>query len=85
MDEEADDFISEINEFNKEMKKWEVVNSIKISIESFRNTLPIIAMLRNECMRDRHWQQLQTNFGQVLQYNSEDFSLNDLFGVNLLS
>lgn len=63
LDDRGEDFILAINDFTKEMKKWEVVNSIKINIEQFRNTLPIISMLRSECMRDRHWQQLQNNFG----------------------
>lgn len=55
LDDEADDFYTEVNNYPKEMKKWEVVNAIKNNIEQFRQTLPLISMLKQPYMRSRHW------------------------------
>ncbi len=47
-----------MNDYPKEMKKWEVVNNLKNTIESFKQTLPLIKMLGEKSMRTRHWEKL---------------------------
>lgn len=55
LDDMADEFLKKVNKYPKEMKKWEIVNFLKGEIEKFKSTLPLISMLREPCMRDRHW------------------------------
>jgi dynein heavy chain len=48
------------------MKKWEIVNFIKNNIDQFRSTLPLIQMLREKYMRDRHWDKLKQHLGVLI-------------------
>jgi sulfur relay (sulfurtransferase) DsrC/TusE family protein len=59
LDEEAEDFIRKLNGYSKEMKKWEIVNFIRSNIDQFRQTLPLVKMLKERYMRDRHWDKLK--------------------------
>jgi len=67
------------------MKKWEVVTQIKTSVETFRQTLPLIKMLKEPYMRPRHWDKMQKALGQVLEYENEAFTIGEYFKLNLLS
>ena len=55
LDEEADDILEKFKDYSKEVKKWEVVNFLKNDISQFKSTLPLIKMLKEPYMRDRHW------------------------------
>ena len=57
------------------MKKWEIVNAVKNTVEQFRQTLPFIKMLREKYMRQRHWEKLQKHLNAVLDYDSDSFTL----------
>lgn len=85
LDDLADEYLSKINSQPKEMKKWEIVNYIKNQVEQFRQTLPLIKMLREKYMRARHWEKLQKHLGAILDYESDTFTLQEIFRINLLS
>jgi dynein heavy chain len=42
-------------------------------------------MLRERYMRPRHWEKLQKHLGTILDYESETFTLEEIFKLNLLS
>lgn len=56
LEEEIDDnYLRPVKEYPKEIKKWEVSVNIKITLEQVKSTLPLIQMLREPYMRERHW------------------------------
>lgn len=85
LDDVADDYWRKVNGYTAVMKKWEVVTQIKTSVETFRQTLPLIKMLKEPYMRSRHWDKMQKALGQVLEYESENFAIGEYFKLNLLS
>ena len=57
-DEIEDDFLRPMKEYPKELKNREVTNNIKITLEQVKSTLPLIQMLREPYMRERHWERM---------------------------
>eukprot|EP00825_Cyclidium_porcatum_P046190 TRINITY_DN71_c0_g1_i2.p1 TRINITY_DN71_c0_g1~~TRINITY_DN71_c0_g1_i2.p1 ORF type:complete len:652 (-),score=150.25 TRINITY_DN71_c0_g1_i2:404-2359(-) len=85
LDDLADEYLTKINQQPKEVKKWEIISYIKNQIEQFRQTLPLIKMLREKYMRPRHWDRLQKQLGAILDYESDTFTLQEIFRINLLN
>ena len=84
LDEIAEDYMKKINNFTKEMKKWEVVSSLKNQIEQFRFTLPLIGFLGEKCMRQRHWDKLKFLLNRRdLDHESDEFNLDEVFNLGL--
>lgn len=54
LEDEADDILIQVKDL-KDVKKWEVVVNLKNSLETFKQTLPLIKQLKEPYMRDRHW------------------------------
>lgn len=52
--------------------------SLKNVLDQFRLTLPLIKMLREPYMRERHWEKLQKHLGQLIEVD-EKFTLAELF------
>jgi len=48
------------------------------------NTTPLITQLRDESMRDRHWKELRIEVKEDFDEDSEDFTLEKVFSLNLL-
>ena len=86
LDDDADDYMRKINQqWSQVMKKWEIVVFLKNYIEQFRSTLPLIKMLREPYMRERHWEKLQRNLGgATLDPTNESFILKEIFDVNIV-
>ena len=38
---------------------WTICGSVKERIETFKRTMPLIQDLKNDAMRERHWEQLR--------------------------
>ena len=79
LEDEADEFIYQINQYTKEIKKWDLVSTFKLSIEQFKQTLPLIKMLNEPYMRGRHWEKLQKHLGPIIDPHSETFTLKEVF------
>lgn len=73
-----------MKDYNKDVKKWEVTMNIKITLEQVKYTLPLIQMLREPYMRERHWERIQRQLGAVIDPNSETFSIGEVFKLNLV-
>lgn len=42
-------------------------------------------MLGEKFMRQRHWDKLQKHLGTILDYDSDSFTLQEIFKINLLT
>jgi len=73
-----------LKDYAKDVKKWEVTINIKITLEQVKTTLPLIQMLREPYMRDRHWEKMQRLLGASIEPNSENFSVGEVFKLNLI-
>jgi dynein heavy chain len=58
--------------------------NIKITLEQVKSTLPLIQMLREPYMRERHWDKMQRLLGSIIDPNSDTFSIGEVFKLNLI-
>ena len=83
MDVVAKKFQDRMKTFPREIKQWDIFESVKGTIEKFRRTMYIIEDLRHDAMRKRHWEELQREVGGVFDPFSDTFTLDELFKLKL--
>ena len=84
MEDTSSEIIFKVNQLSKEEKKWKVSEVIYDRIYVFLGTIPLITMLRDESMRDRHWKELRVEVKEDFDENSPEFTLEKVFSLNLL-
>ena len=84
MEDTSSEIIFKVNQLSKEEKKWKVSEVIYDRIYVFMGTIPLITMLRDESMRDRHWKELRVEVKEDFDENSNEFTLEKVFSLNLL-
>ena len=83
MDDSAVEYQEKLKTFDKEVRAWNVYEFLRLNIERFRSTMPLIMDLRDEAMRDRHWKELRFEVKEDFDENSEDFTLEKVFALDL--
>jgi dynein heavy chain len=62
-----------------------IAKDIKEKVDAFQPYVPIVMGLRNQGMRDRHWEHISNLVGEKVHPDMEDFTLNNfLKGMNML-
>lgn len=77
--------LKKVHKVSREVKdkNWEVCESIKLRIDQFKRTMPLIQDLKNDAMRDRHWSQIKTEIQKPLDHESSSFTLEKIIGLGL--
>jgi len=83
MDDRAVEFQEKIKNFDKEVRQWGVFDYLKNRIDQFRTAMPLIADLRDEAMRERHWKELKFEVKEEFDENSQEFTLEKIFDLGL--
>ena len=66
------------------MKEWEAFNDLKKRIDDFNETCPLLEMMANPAMKDRHWQRLEKLTRCKFDVESESFTLRNIMEAPLL-
>lgn len=85
MEDEAIEFQDKIRGLDKEVKDWQIYNFIRLEVQRFRDTMPLLSELRDDSMRDRHWRELRFEVKDDFDQTGDDFTLEKLFNLNLLA
>ncbi|KAJ9459816.1 Dynein beta chain [Diplonema papillatum] len=90
---QPDDLIEEVKKIQKQMKSMPLkckatgtFNGLETEVKDMLTTLPLVAELRNQAMRERHWRQLLKKCdvdSQSIDPESDSFSLKDLLSLGL--
>uniref|UniRef100_H2ZI81 Dynein axonemal heavy chain 2 n=1 Tax=Ciona savignyi TaxID=51511 RepID=H2ZI81_CIOSA len=64
-------------------KEWEIVEFSKHRIEQFKRTMPLITDLKNDAMRERHWNQIKTEVQRPFDHQNESFTLERIIDLGL--
>jgi len=83
MDDLAVDFINKIRDMPKEVRQWGIYEFMKNKLELFRNTMPLITDLRDESMRQRHWNDVRFEVKEEFNETSDEFTLEKVFELEL--
>mmetsp|Transcript_20727 Transcript_20727/g.31788 ORF Transcript_20727/g.31788 Transcript_20727/m.31788 type:complete len:653 (+) Transcript_20727:3424-5382(+) len=85
MEDVAVDYQEKYRSFDKDVREWGVFVFLKNDVDKFRATMPLIMDLRDDAMRERHWKELRFEVKDDFDENSEEFTLEKVFSLNLLN
>ncbi|XP_011874224.1 PREDICTED: dynein heavy chain 10, axonemal [Vollenhovia emeryi] len=76
-------FIREFRLLPKSIRGTNVGHALEINMKNFKNSVPLFIELKNEAMRERHWQELMRRTGQYFDMDPERFTLENMFAMEL--
>ena len=76
-------FSNRIKKMPAELKQLPPYNVVAEKILTFKDSIPLYADLKNEALRERHWKRLMEITGKTFDMNTESFTLEKLFAMNL--
>ena len=68
----------------KALKEWEAFNDLKKKIDDFNETCPLLEMMTNKAMLERHWKRMEEVTGHGFDVESESFQLRNIMDAPLL-
>lgn len=66
------------------MREWPAYIDLKKKIDDFNEMCPLLEMMANKAMKDRHWQRLSTLCKYFFDVESEIFTLANVMQAPLL-
>ncbi|KAL7295702.1 hypothetical protein TKK_0011053 [Trichogramma kaykai] len=78
-----DNFLKDFRKMPKHMRNMPVGLAIEASMKNFKNSVPLFVELKNEAMRERHWQELMEKTGKYFDMSPDRFTLENMFAMDL--
>jgi dynein heavy chain len=78
-----EEFMKRLRKFPKEVKALAVCHVLEERMREFKDSIPLFADLKNDALRDRHWEKLMESTGKNFDMNPETFTLENLFAMEL--
>ena len=66
------------------MKDWRAFGELKKKLENFHEICPLLEMMSNDAMKDRHWKRLEELTSHKFDVESEGFQLKNILEAPLL-
>lgn len=79
----ASDLVSKLRKLPKHLREMGTYDAVAAEVQGFQDSIPLIASLKNEAMKERHWQRLMGTTGVKFDMNPKTFTLQKLFEMNL--
>jgi dynein heavy chain len=74
---------AECKKFPKNLKENSTFVAVEAKIIGFKDSIPLIASLKNDAMKKRHWDKMMTLTGVTFDMNPKTFTLENLFAMEL--
>ena len=68
----------------KALKDWEAFNELKKKIDDFSESCPLLELMSNKAMKDRHWNRIGELTGHHFEVENENFALRNIMEADLL-
>lgn len=68
----------------KALKEWQAYQDLKKKIDDFSESCPLLELMANKAMKERHWDRIAKLTGHTFDLDSENFSLRDIMKAPLL-
>ena len=68
----------------KGLKEWQAFNDLKQKIDDFNECCPLLELMANRSMKERHWDRIATATKHTFEVESETFSLRNIMEAPLL-
>ncbi|XP_053509735.1 dynein axonemal heavy chain 10 isoform X2 [Ictalurus furcatus] len=83
LQEGVEGFIKELRKLPKDVRALPVAFFLEGHLKEFRESLPLLLDLKNEALRDRHWNELMARTGTSFKINPDTFTLENMFAMEL--
>lgn len=78
------DFQNRCRKLPKGLKEYQAFNDLKKTIDDFNETCPLLEMMANKSMKERHWGRIATLTNHKFDIESDNFLLRDIMSAPLL-
>ncbi len=68
----------------KALKEWQAYDDLNKKIDDFSECCPLVEMMSNSAMKDRHWDRIAQCTGHTFDRKSENFALKHIMKAPLL-
>ncbi len=68
----------------KALKEWQAFNDLKKKIDDFNETCPLLEMMSNKAMLERHWKRMEELTQHPFDVESDSFQLRNIMEAPLL-
>eukprot|EP00767_Chilomastix_cuspidata_P003879 gnl/Chilomastix_cuspidata/4008.p1 GENE.gnl/Chilomastix_cuspidata/4008~~gnl/Chilomastix_cuspidata/4008.p1 ORF type:complete len:4809 (-),score=800.22 gnl/Chilomastix_cuspidata/4008:14-12793(-) len=83
MEEKVRNYLLQLRKLGQDARRWDCGTSFQEKLDQFRRTMPLITDLKNPALRQRHWEQLSEEVGQLIVPTSKNFTLEVVLELNL--
>lgn len=77
------DYVKAIKALAPEIKGTPVYQKVESRINGFKDSIPLLASLKNDALRERHWEELMKVTGIKFSMDTKTFTLGKLFAMEL--
>lgn len=67
----------------EKVRQLPIGQMLELQMKQFKNTVPLMVSLKNEALRQRHWQQLMEKTGKYFDMAPDRFTLENMFAMQL--
>lgn len=78
-----DNFIKDFRRLAKPIRQMTIAGVLEKIMKQFKNVVPLMASLKNEALRERHWEMLMVKTGKSFDMSPERFTLDNMFSMDL--
>ncbi|CAK4656794.1 hypothetical protein LEN26_006663 [Aphanomyces euteiches] len=78
-----DELEKKCRKFPKDLRAMSTFQQVEKQILAFKESIPLIASLKNDAMKPRHWEELMTVTKVKFEMNLKTFTLTNLFAMQL--
>lgn len=76
-------YVKEFRKLPRWIRLMPIGQMLDIKIKQFKNSIPLMVNLKNEALRERHWQMLMEKTGQMFDMSPDRFTLENMFAMEL--
>ncbi|XP_063956179.1 dynein axonemal heavy chain 8-like [Lytechinus pictus] len=84
INQELVDFQNRCRKLPKGLKEWQAFLDLKKTIDDFNETCPLLELMANKAMKDRHWERITNVTGHKFEIDSDSFCLRNIMEAPLL-
>ncbi|KAM6052185.1 dynein axonemal heavy chain 10 [Chlamydotis macqueenii] len=83
LQEGIEGFLKALRKLPKQVRSMPVAFQLETKMKAFRDSIPLLLDLKNEALRERHWQDLMERTGTRFEMTTETFTLENMFAMEL--
>ncbi|KAF2987534.1 hypothetical protein EK904_013207 [Melospiza melodia maxima] len=76
-------FLKAVRKLPRQVRGMPICKQLDKSLKSFLNSIPLLLDLKNEALRERHWEDLMEKTGTRFEMKTETFTLENMFAMEL--